>query len=73
MKVIVWVFSVIVKTSRRSVDSSTPQIIFVESVCRVRTLSLTGRLARHLADHCLVLWPQLARSHSNTQYIGKFL
>ena len=49
------------------------RIVFVESVCRVRTLSLTASIAQHLADECLVLWPELAAKHPKTKYIGKFL
>ena len=49
------------------------RIVFVESVCRVRTLSLTATIAQHLADECLVLWPELAAKHPKTKYIGKFL
>ena len=49
------------------------RIVFVESVCRVRTLSLTATIAQHVADECLVLWPELAAKHPKTKYIGKFL
>ena len=49
------------------------RIVFVESLCRVRSLSLTGRLLQHLADRALVQWPELAVQHPATQYIGRFL
>ena len=49
------------------------QIIFVESLCRVKTLSLTGKILQHFATESLVLWPELAEKHPKTKYIGKFL
>ena len=52
---------------------STCQIIFVESLCRVKTLSLTGKILQHFATESLVLWPELAEKHPKTKYIGKFL
>lgn len=35
------------------------RIIFVESVCRVTSLSLTGRLLYPIADEVQVQWPEL--------------
>jgi beta-1,4-N-acetylglucosaminyltransferase len=35
-------------------------IVFVESVCRTRSLSLTARLLRPFIDATLVQWPQVA-------------
>ena len=49
------------------------QIIFVESLCRVKTLSLTGKILQHFATESLVLWPELAEKYPKTKYIGKFL
>ena len=48
-------------------------IVYIESVCRVKSLSLTARMALPLVDTVLVHWPELALSHPATQYIGKFL
>jgi len=48
-------------------------IVYVESVCRVTSLSLTARLASPLVDKILVQWPELAQSYPNTTYIGRFL
>ncbi|EDV47010.1 UDP-N-acetylglucosamine transferase subunit ALG14 homolog [Drosophila erecta] len=42
------------------------RIVFVESFCRVETLSLSGRLLLPLADLFVVHWPALA-----TRYVGK--
>jgi beta-1,4-N-acetylglucosaminyltransferase len=35
-------------------------VVFVESVCRTTTLSLTARLLRPFIDATLVQWPELA-------------
>jgi beta-1,4-N-acetylglucosaminyltransferase len=37
-----------------------PTIIFSESLCRVKTLSLSGKLLYPIADRFIVQWPQLA-------------
>ena len=36
-----------------------PKVLYIESVTRVKRLSLTGRLMLVLADEILVQWPQL--------------
>jgi len=46
-------------------------IIFVETGSRVRHLSLTGRLMRHLADLYFVQWPQLRQAHPEAIYAGR--
>lgn len=47
------------------------RIVFVESVCRVESLSLTGKIMlAGLADRVLVQWPQLASGHSGCEFIG---
>jgi len=46
-------------------------IVYVESVCRVTSLSLSGKLLLPLADHFLVQWPQLAHAHPKARYIGR--
>ena len=52
---------------------STCKIVFVESLCRVKTLSLTGKILQFFADEVLVQWPELAVAYPRTKYIGKFL
>ena len=52
---------------------STCRIVFVESLCRVETLSLTGKILQYVADEALVQWPGLADKYPRTKYIGKFL
>jgi len=52
------------------------KIVFVESYCRVETLSLSGRLLLPLADMFVVHWPQLATRYahkSNLRYFGRIL
>eukprot|EP00090_Calanus_glacialis_P024499 TRINITY_DN38066_c0_g1_i1.p1 TRINITY_DN38066_c0_g1~~TRINITY_DN38066_c0_g1_i1.p1 ORF type:complete len:211 (-),score=41.96 TRINITY_DN38066_c0_g1_i1:62-694(-) len=48
------------------------KIVFVESLCRVQTLSLTGKILQFVADEVLVQWPELALKYPRTKYIGKF-
>ncbi len=38
---------------------SNSSIIFVESFCRVKTYSLTGKILKYLADMVIVQWPEL--------------
>lgn len=38
-------------------------IVFVESICRVKTLSLTGKLMFFLADLIIVQWPELKQKY----------
>ncbi|KAG0002076.1 UDP-N-acetylglucosamine transferase subunit, partial [Entomortierella chlamydospora] len=40
-------------------DEQTPDLIFIESFARVKTLSLAGKLLYHLCDVFLVQWPDL--------------
>jgi beta-1,4-N-acetylglucosaminyltransferase len=45
--------------------------IFVESWCRVRTTSLSGRLVYPVADQFLVQWPELERLYGRkARYVG---
>ena len=48
------------------------RVLFVESACRVETLSATGRLcyALGLADAVLVQWPQLLRKYPRAECVG---
>ncbi|KAJ8870227.1 hypothetical protein PR048_029244 [Dryococelus australis] len=39
------------------------RIVFVESVCRVKTLSLTGKILLLFADELFVQWPQLKNQY----------
>ena len=46
-------------------------IIFVESFCRVDTLSLTGYILYFIASKFIVMWPKLALKYKRCQYIGR--
>ncbi|GLB37474.1 putative involved in protein N-glycosylation [Lyophyllum shimeji] len=46
------------------------QIIYVESFARVKSLSLSGRLLRPLADRFVVQWPQLLQYKGRGEYHG---
>ncbi|XP_013199792.1 UDP-N-acetylglucosamine transferase subunit ALG14 homolog [Amyelois transitella] len=47
------------------------RIVFVESVCRVRTLSLTGKILQLFADIFVVQWPQLRNDCFRAKYFGR--
>lgn len=48
--------------------------IFVESVCRIETLSVTGKVAYRIADEFYVQWPGLADGlGEKAQYAGSIL
>lgn len=49
---------------------SNVRIIFIESICRVKSLSLTGKILIWFADLVIVQWPELKRLYKNTVYIG---
>ncbi|ESS28334.1 putative glycosyl transferase [Toxoplasma gondii VEG] len=48
------------------------RLIYVESVCRVDSLSLSGRLLYPFADRFLVQWPGLAEKFPKSEYVGRF-
>lgn len=47
------------------------KIIFIESICRVETLSLTGKIQLYLADFVVVQWPELQHKYPSTVYLGR--
>jgi len=46
-------------------------IIYAESVCRVKSLSMSGKIMIHFADQFLVQWPQMAKLFPKATYIGR--
>ncbi|XP_043268481.1 UDP-N-acetylglucosamine transferase subunit ALG14 homolog [Venturia canescens] len=46
-------------------------IIFVESFCRVKTYSLSGKILCYIANHVIVQWPQLCKSTKNHIHLIK--
>ena len=49
----------------------TARIVYVESVCRVETLSATARILYYVADRVLVQWPELQQKYPRTTYLGR--
>ena len=45
-------------------------VVFVESFCRVNSLSLTGKILYFVADHFIVHWPTLKSKYSRSKYLG---
>ena len=49
------------------------RIVYVESICRVNSLSLSAKILLFFADHILVQWPKLADRHRRCKYIGRLV
>ena len=47
------------------------RVVFVESWCRVESLSLTGRVLYYVAHRFVVHWPELARRYPRAEYLGR--
>ncbi|CAM9665202.1 unnamed protein product [Ascophyllum nodosum] len=47
--------------------------IFCESFCRVKSLSLSGRIMYLLADRFVVHWPELLRKYPRAEYLGQMM
>eukprot|EP00924_Labyrinthula_sp_SR-Ha-C_P001021 maker-scaffold_7-snap-gene-11.41-mRNA-1 protein AED:0.02 eAED:0.02 QI:74/1/1/1/0/0/2/99/206 len=47
-----------------------PKIVFIESFCRVKTLSLTGKLLYYLSDEFITQWPNLQKKYPRAKYLG---
>jgi beta-1,4-N-acetylglucosaminyltransferase len=48
-----------------------PTIVYVESFCRVTSLSLSGRLIYPVADKFIVQWPELTSKYDRAEYLGR--
>lgn len=46
------------------------RIMYIESICRVQQLSVTGRILYFLCDECLVQWSSLAQRYPKARYCG---
>lgn len=46
------------------------KIVYVESLARVSSLSLSGKLLYPVADAFIVQWPQLVNKYTRARYIG---
>jgi hypothetical protein len=47
--------------------------IYIESLTRVRTLSLSGRLVYPVAQYILVQWPELAYKYKKAIFRGQVI
>jgi len=45
--------------------------MYVESICRVDSLSLSGTILYCFADHVLVQWPELKQKYPSSTYLGR--
>lgn len=48
-------------------------IVYVESICRVETLSLSGKILFHLCDCFIVQWPTLKEKYPKSVYLGRIV
>lgn len=48
-------------------------IVFVESFCRVKTLSLSGKIMYNIADAFIVQWLELKKVYERATYLGRLL
>lgn len=53
--------------------NSTSKIVFIESYCRVKTISLTGKILRFFVDGFVVQWPQLLPIDKRFKYFGRLM
>lgn len=53
----------------KTIRLSNAKLIFIESWCRVKDLSLTGKLVKSVANEFIVHWPELASKHKKCRYI----
>jgi beta-1,4-N-acetylglucosaminyltransferase len=49
------------------------RLVYVESVTRIETISLSGKLVYRLADRFFVQWPQAAEHRHRADYAGSVL
>ena len=47
------------------------RVVFIESFCRVDSLSLCGKLVYPLVDRLIVQWPRLTDDWKLTEYCGR--
>ncbi|XP_001924741.1 UDP-N-acetylglucosamine transferase subunit ALG14 homolog isoform X3 [Sus scrofa] len=48
-------------------------IVYVESICRVEHLSLSGKILFHLSDYFIVQWPALKKKYPKSVYLGRIV
>eukprot|EP00903_Cladosiphon_okamuranus_P015162 g14020.t1 len=53
--------------------SPSSRTVFCESFCRVKSLSLSGRIMYLLADRFVVHWPELLLRYPRAEYVGQLV
>ncbi|XP_075869806.1 UDP-N-acetylglucosamine transferase subunit ALG14 isoform X1 [Nelusetta ayraudi] len=48
-------------------------IVYVESICRVQTLSLTGKILYPISDYFFVQWPALLDKYPKSIFLGRIV
>lgn len=48
-------------------------VVFIESICKVNSLSLTGSILYYIADHFVVQWESLQKKYRRAKYIGRIV
>ncbi|XP_048207964.1 UDP-N-acetylglucosamine transferase subunit ALG14 homolog [Perognathus longimembris pacificus] len=48
-------------------------LVYIESICRVETLSLSGKILFHLTDYFIVQWPALKEKYPKSVYLGRIV
>lgn len=48
-------------------------LVYVESICRVESLSLSGKILYHLADYFFVQWQPLQTKYPKSIYMGRIV
>ncbi|XP_038601548.1 UDP-N-acetylglucosamine transferase subunit ALG14 homolog [Tachyglossus aculeatus] len=48
-------------------------IVYVESLCRVETLSLSGKILYYFSDYFIVQWPNLKEKYPKSVYLGRIV
>lgn len=49
------------------------KLVYIESWCRVRSVSLTGKLAKYVVSEYIVHWPEQTKLVANSKYIGQVI
>jgi UDP-N-acetylglucosamine:LPS N-acetylglucosamine transferase len=49
------------------------KVIWIDSIANVEQLSLSGRLARPIADLFLAQWPEVADRYAGVEYVGSIV
>lgn len=66
-------FTTDTNTTTPSTRAMECRVVFTESLCRVQTLSLSGRLVYPIADQFVVHWPSLKRKYSMVDICDVFV